>query len=53
MMFSENISFNTTKDMKERIEKLSVCEGKKVSSVIRELLSIGIKEKYMEEEKHV
>ena len=43
--FSENVSFNITKKMKNELETIGEMEEKKISSVIRELLLKGIREK--------
>ncbi len=44
MNYSENISFNLTRQMKNELETIGLKEEKKLSSVIRELLLKGIRE---------
>lgn len=41
-VFSENISFNVTSDMKEKLQKLSRRNEEKLSSTIRKILKEGI-----------
>ncbi|MEI7636188.1 MAG: hypothetical protein WCJ37_02700 [Syntrophus sp. (in: bacteria)] len=44
-IFSENVSVNITKTMRNKLETIGSYEEKKISSVIRELLLKGIREK--------